>query len=250
MSALLTNVTQVLYKAGTFLGGRVSPNVVNPFNVSKAYISTLHPAEKSQLSAEHGFYTFVPPSTDLSNFWDYTINTASGVSACPLYRLDNDSLAHVFFHTDSVVANYSITVDWHLEFRTSSALFEIAISPVPLEGLHQAQLTLAQLGYFYNNWDHEKVKRMITNIATYMLKSTPYGRMAYGAYRGFKKIAISGKPGPVTRPTNMVRTQVRKGRGRGRGGGGRRPPPAPRPPQAAVPGKRKGGLQMYLDSKK
>lgn len=249
-SVLMTNVTQVLNKAGTFLGGRVSPMVTDPFNVTLPYISTLHPAEKSQLSAENGFYTFCPPSTDLANFWDYTVSTVSGVQPCPMYRLDNDSLVNVFFHTDSIAASYSMTVDWHMEFRTSSALFEIAISPIPLEGLHQAQLALAQLGYFYNNFDHEKVRSMIKNIAKHLAESSPYGRMVLGAYQGFKSIALGNKPGPPTKPTQYVqlagpRRQGRKYRPRKAARSrGLRPPPPPPPPQ-----KKKGGLQMFLESR-
>lgn len=244
-SALFTNVTQVMNKAGTFLGGRVSPNVIDPFNVSSSYITTLHPAEKAQLAAEEGFYTFAPPSTDLVNFWDYTLNTAGGATACPLYRLDNDSLVNVFFHTDSLAATYSITVDWHLEFRNTSALFPIAVSSMPIETLHQAQLALTQVGYFFNNWNHEKVRQMIANIAKYLLLSNPYGRAAYGIYRAGREIAISGKPKKPTPATNYIRVgpQVRKRPNRQARRQRRPEPPPQRKPL-------KSGLQMYLDSKK
>lgn len=213
-AALLTNVTQVLNKAGTFLGGRVSPSVINPFNVSSSYISMLHPAEKSQLSAEHGFYTFAPPSTDLANFWDYTINTVGGAPPCPLYRLDNDALVNVFFHTDPVPASYSITVDWHIEFRTSSALFDLAISTMPLEGLHQAQLALAQTGFFFNNWNHEKIKKIISNIAKHLVQTSPYGKMLMSAASVVKNIAMPRKPPPPTKPTSMVAVSTSRPRAR------------------------------------
>jgi hypothetical protein len=67
-ASLFTNVTQVLNKGGTVLAGRISPNVYNPFTVTSATISTLHPAEKQFLGMETGLYTFVPPSTDWQIF--------------------------------------------------------------------------------------------------------------------------------------------------------------------------------------
>lgn len=256
-AALLTNVTQVLNKAGTFLGGRVSPNAADPFNATTTYISQLHPAEKAQLAAEEGFYTFSPPSTDLVNFWDYTLNTSNGAAQCPVYRLDNDSLVNVFFHTDSVSATYSITVDWHLEFRTVSALFPIGVSTMPLEHLHQAQLALTQTGFFFNNWNHEKIRSIISNIAKYLGETTPMGRAMSFAYNVGRDLISSRKPKPNTQPTGYVPT------------GGQRqrqvvihaPLPRARPPargkgSSRKGGKpkgrtgRKGGLQMFLDSRK
>ncbi len=246
-AVLLTNVTQALNKAGTFLGGRVSPNVISPFEVTTTYLSTLHPAEKSQLAAEEGFYTYTPPSTDLVNFWDYTLNTSNGAATCPVYRLDNDSLVNVFFHSDSIAATYSVTVDWHLEFRTTSALFPIGVSSMPIEMLHQAQLALCTTGFFFNNWNHEKIKAIVVNIARYLAANTPYGRMLSGAYGMGKAIMMGRQPRQYTRPTRFPgqgRKPFAGRRGRGKGKGASKAPP----PKTAP--KRKGGLQMFLDSRK
>ncbi len=247
-AALLTNVTQVLNKAGTFLGGRVSPNVIDPFNVTPSYISTLHPAEKNQLAAEEGFYTYAPPSTDLVNFWDYTLNTSNGAPPSPVYRLDNDALVNIIYHTDPQTASYSITVDWHLEFRTSSALFPIAVSSMPIESLHQAQLALTTTGFFFNNWNHEKIRAIVMNIGKYLLSTNPYGRAAMGIYAAGKAIALGRRPKPFTAPTNYLPTAQSKRKSKRGGRRRQRKGPQP-PPQRQKEFKPKSGLAMFLKSR-
>lgn len=153
-----TNVTQVLNKGGTVLCGRVSPQVVDPFTAISADVYNLHPAEKAWLPLETGVYTYCPPSTDLSFFWDYALNEAGGAPSCPVYRLDNDALVNLVFLTPvNVAESMAITVSTHIEFRTTSALFQIALSGMTLESLHTAQLALAAAGFFFHNPDHKDV---------------------------------------------------------------------------------------------
>ncbi len=162
-AVLATNVTSVLNKAGTVLAGRVSPQVISPWAVTNSYVNTLHPAEKAYLPMETGLYTYCPPSTDLVNFWDYTLPTNSGtVTATPIFRLDNDSLVNHFFLTSgSNASTLAFNVDWHIEFRTSSALFDVGMSTVTLETLHQAQIALASVGFFFENPEHSKILESI-----------------------------------------------------------------------------------------
>ncbi len=165
-----TNVSQVLNKAGTVLAGRISPSVTDPFNVTSAYISTLHPAEKAFLPLETGVYTYCPPSTDLSTFLDYTSAQGTGAgpyqatTSLPMYHLGNDSLVNIMFITaGSVAESLACTVDWHIEFRTSSALFQIGLSTIPIEVLHTAQISLASVGYFFENVRHKKLLATVTS---------------------------------------------------------------------------------------
>lgn len=158
-SALLcTNVTTVLNKGGTVLAGRVSPQVMDPWSVTNTYVNLLHPAEKAFLPLETGLYTYCPPSTDMANFWDYTLPTGTGAASAPVHRLDNDSMVNFVFLTSPAAAEtMALNVDWHIEFRTSSALFDVGMSAVTLETLHQAQIVLATAGFFFENPDHKKI---------------------------------------------------------------------------------------------
>lgn len=171
-AVLATNVTQVLNKSGTALCGRVSPAVQNAWNVTQSYISGLHPAEKAYLPLETGMYTYCPPSTDLVFFADYTLNTTGGAPAAPLVQLSSDAMYNkIFFESaqtavgavaDTVLA---LTVTWHLEFRTSSALFQVGLSAMTLESLHQAQLVLAEAGFFFENETHDGLLNKIIGLA-------------------------------------------------------------------------------------
>lgn len=161
-----TNVTQVLNKGGTVLGGRVSPAVQNAWTVGYSYIAGLHPAEKAYLPLETGVYTYCPPSTDLTFFTDYTLNTAAGAPSAPLFVLSNDSMYNkMFLRTAGVVEALACTVTWHIEFRTSSALFQVGLSALTLESLHQAQLVLAEAGFFFENPEHDKLLNRVISTA-------------------------------------------------------------------------------------
>lgn len=216
-SFLATNVTQVLNKGGTVLAGRLSPAVYNAFRVKDTVLSGLHPAEKAYLPLETGVYTFVPPSTDLQNFWDYSSTSAINSSytsnmsgSTPFFRLDNDSLYHALTLTASGVAeSMACTIDWHIEFRTSSALFQIGLSTMTLETLHQAQIALAEAGYFFENPTHSKIlNRVVAAVKKHgpavasALPLPPSVKMA--AKLG--QMVISGRPRKSPPTTTLARS--------------------------------------------
>lgn len=161
-----TNVSQVLNKGGTILGGRLSPAVYNAWDATSAIVTNLHPAEKAYLPLETGVYTYAPPSTDLVFFTDYTLNTNGGAAGSPVFSLGNDSMYNRMFITASAVAEaLACTVSWHLEFRTSSSLFQIGLSAMTLESLHAAQLVLAETGFFFENPEHDGILNKVINTA-------------------------------------------------------------------------------------
>lgn len=172
VAALFTNVTQVLNKSGTILAGRIAPQVLSPWLVTSAYVNALHPSEKAFLPLETGFYTYAPPSTDMADFWDYTLPTGGSSSSAvsprsaPLYRLDNSSLVNIaYFTPGGADESLAVTASWHIEFRTSSALFQIALSGMQLETLHQSQLALARAGFFFENPTHSAILQKIIAAA-------------------------------------------------------------------------------------
>jgi hypothetical protein len=191
-AVLGTNVTQIQKKGGTVLAGRVSPNVQNPWVVSQSYVNGLHPAEKAFLPLETGIYSYCPPSTDLANFWDYTLPTYIGSNSsfsAPVMRLDNDSLVNIMFITaTSDAEQLAITLDWHIEFRTSSALFPIGLSAMTLESLHSAQLALASVGFFFENPTHQNILNRVISAAkafapqaASLLAGPTAGKLVHGA---------------------------------------------------------------------
>lgn len=177
-SAVLgTNVSQVLSKSGTILCGRLAPEQKSPWAITSSDIVALHPAEKAWIGMETGVYTYAPPSTDLVNFWDYTLNSGgtdnNTNTPVPMYRLDNTSLVNHMYFTGAtgIVETLAITVSWHMEFRTSSALFDIGLSTVQLETLHQAQMALVRAGFFFDNPHHSAILGKVATAVNALAKT-------------------------------------------------------------------------------
>lgn len=219
-AALFTNVTQVLNKGGTVLAGRVAPQVVNPFTVTRTYIGSLHPAEKNYLGLETGFYTYVPPSTDMADFWDYTLDTSNGAAACPLYRLDNTSLVNVaFFNSAGATETLAVNVDWHVEFRTTSALFQVGMSALTLESFHQAQLVLSNIGFFFPNEEHKGILSRVIAAAGRFARAAfptavamvPYANAALKAGKVLHDVIVPRKPPKVIPPSSAERSGITRG---------------------------------------
>lgn len=225
VSALFTNITKVLNKEGSVQWGRLNPDQTDVWNFTPSTLQVLHPTEKAFMALETGTYTFVPPSTDQANFWDHTVIV--GTTPWPQYRLDNTALvcAGVFTDPDGDTT-LAINVDWHLEFRNTSALFPIGLSTMTLESFHQAQLALVQSGFFYQNETHKtilsRVLAAVKKFVPQVLSLHPVGRAAVNAYRAVKR-------SPPKQPRQQRRKKQQK-----------QPPPQR---------KKKGGLQMYLDSR-
>ncbi len=260
-AALFTNVTQVLNKGGTVLCGRLSPTATNPFLFTSTTLQTLHPAEKAYLPLETGAYSYCPPSTDLASFTDHTASftpdapiSAGSYSSVPVYRLDNTSLVNAFVFTPTGAAeSMAINVDWHIEFRTNSALFQIGLSSLTLEAFHQAQLALVQVGFFFpNSWHKQLLNKVISAVKQFGPSMLRAAAQVHPVTRAIAATVPASSNRPPPRPPT-----------RGRGGRRRPPPssikitgrPAAMPTttparSGIIPPKRKGGLQMYLDSRK
>lgn len=199
VSLLGSNITQVLNKAGTVLGGRLNPTSTNVFSATKESISGLHPAEKAYLPLETGFYTYCPPSTDMADFYDYTLNIlpvdygVTALNSAPLFRLDNTSMVNVLFCDPGTRGAIALNVDWHVEFRTSSTLFNVGISGATLEMLHQAQLALCHAGFFFENPTHTNIlSKVVSGLKSVAGFSAVAGRLI--APRKPKPPPSNGKP--------------------------------------------------------
>lgn len=246
VSALFTNVTKALNKEGTVLWGRINPNNRDPYSFTSSDLSVLHPSEKAYLPLETGSYTFVAPSTDMATFWDYNWK------GIPIIRLDNDSLVNAGYFSDpDGGTNLAITADWHFEFRTTSALFEIGLSSITLETFHQAQLSLVQAGFFYPNSTHRellaRVTRYAVSAAAAMFPQVKWLQVGSAAAKALYNNRASLRP-PPARSGKQKRKQVRA-----------QPPPkkqikprsGPSHPRATTlqtkTEKKKGGLDMFFE---
>lgn len=294
VGALFTNVTKVLNKEGTVQAARLSPVTDSVYGqrvtaqVDSDLLAAKHPSEKALLSLDKGFYTYCPPSTDLQRFWDYSLNAGSyemggaGVDAsmrqyeCPCFRLDNDALINYFLFSDPSAAtagdgtSLAINLDFHIEFRSVSALWPIGLSTMSLEAFHQAQMALVATGFFFNNDDpvtgHSRIRDIVTSIARYLGgpiagAAAPYLYDAGATILGkMQSDLIARRDNRVLHPkTTTVQASPPPSVPRVSGRASRRqrrreranaavPPKAKPAPQPSRP-KMEGGLDQYLRSK-
>lgn len=269
VSLLATNVTNIQNKGGTVLACRVNPKISNVWTFTESDVNAVHPSERAYMALETGFYSYCPPSGDMTNFGRYIYSFAvSSTSAgavvgtdWPVVRLDNDAMAHIaYFRSAGSVETMAVTVDLHLEFRNTLALFQVGMSKLTLESLHQAQLDLVSKGYFFENFSHTKILRALTagvkSVGRHALAVArvvdPRADMAYrgGKWALEKTGWIAAKPGPsLPKTTTLANSGWTK---RSNTGVKRRKPirvVVTRKAKPAAPPKR-SGLQMYLDSRK
>lgn len=212
VAALFTNTTKVLNKEGTALWGRVPPTRINPWRVSKTDIEQLHPAEKCFMGLEQGCYAYNPPSTDLADFYNLTFrsyysNNEQTENNQPLYRLDSDAMvAHCYFSDPDGGTSLAINLDYHIEFRTSSTLFQIGVSNHTIEALHQAQVGLLKAGFFFSNWDHtEIIRKIVAGVASLHPLLSVAAPLAHGL---LQSSTIASRKSTKPRPTTAQRSGI------------------------------------------
>jgi hypothetical protein len=250
-ATLFTNVTKAINKEGTILAARLNPETVNPFYFNAATFNDIHPAEKYFYGLEKGFYTYAPPSTDLTAFQDFVSHDQSG-GVSPLYRLDNNAMVNAFLFSDPDGATaLAVNLDFHIEFRNSSQLWPIGLSGMTLEALHQAQLALVSAGFFLDNPDHKWILEKISQawkMAKPLLKLHPAGRAAIAGVRTARQLIVGKSlPTRVSQPKPATfQVAVAKPRGRAASaarGRRRRNRSAPRGAKRVV---RKRGSVQYV----
>lgn len=153
---LATNVTPVLQKEGTILAARLQVSTVDMFAFAASNINSSHPSQRYFGALEAGVYTFTGPTAQIDTLDDCVGKATIEVPtfdymADPLYN------AIIFNDLDSTTpTTLAISLYTHLEFACTSSLFQIAVSGMSIETLHQAEVKLLRIGYFHENPKHVK----------------------------------------------------------------------------------------------
>jgi hypothetical protein len=184
VGALFSNVTAVLNKEGTVKAARLSTEVLCPLSYLSydTAINKVYPKDRYFGAMENGLYTFTLPDLGSEIYRD-TLNMGS-LSVIPTwvavpsppgtFDLDKLSYANIISFTDIGTADttLAVTVDRHIEFRSSSVLFPLGYSAIQLEAYHAAQMALVQLGVFFENPLHlgligAAVAQAVRTVASY-----------------------------------------------------------------------------------
>lgn len=234
----MENVTKVMNKEGTVMCGRLHPATTDPFNFTASNLAALHPMEKAQLPLERGIYTYCAPANTFDRFKDYSYpakflrSSTITYSNIPTFDLSFDGMYNCMVLQDPDGGTLmSANLDYHLEFKSSSVLWPLAISRHSVEQLHSAVQRLAD-GPFFS--PHKPAMR----LGLPMSVQPPVYRQPRGP--------------PRQRPRGKPRKPPPPSRPRLRGQSSTRPKTSatPQPPQKAKQSKPKGGLQMFLDSRR
>lgn len=234
----MENVTKVMNKEGTIMCGRLHPSTTDPFNFSANTLAALHPLEKAQLPMERGIYTYCAPANSFDRFKDYsypakfTRSSTLTYTNIPTFNLSFDGMYNCLVLQDPDGGTLmSANLDYHLEFKSSSVLWPLAISKHSVEQLHSAVQRLAN-GPFFS--PHKEAMRIGLPMS-----AQP---SVYRQPRGQPRQRRQGRPKRAPPPSRQ----------RPRVPGPARPKPnqTPQPTQKAKSPKPKGGLQMFLDSRR
>lgn len=186
-AVLFSNVAAVLNKEGTINAARLATTSVNMFD-TKSWadaIGKVHPDDRYFGPLEKGIYTFTLPDGASDTFREVLMfENLAVVGTQPVVAFDLDLIkyAHLISFDDLDAATgattLAVTLDRHIEFRTTSVLFPTNYSHVALETYHAAQMALVNKGVFYENPLHlsaiasmvsAAVKRLAPIVAPYAL---------------------------------------------------------------------------------
>lgn len=155
-AVLFSNVSAVMQKEGTVNAARApSETGVNMFSAPNwvTQFASVHPKERYYGPLEKGLYTFTLPDAVSELYQEYD-DRGDGL---PSFRfsLDGNRFHNMIICRDPEhEASLAVTIDRHVEFKSSSVLFPYGFCTTPLESYHQAQMALASLGVFYENPVH------------------------------------------------------------------------------------------------
>lgn len=184
VGALFSNVTAVLNKEGTIKAARISSEILSPLSSAdfNTAIDKVYPKDRYFGAMENGLYTYTLPDLGSETYrdtLDYGVQLISPVwsgvfTPGGIFDLDKLSYFNMIVFTDigSNDSTLAVTIDRHIEFRSSSVLFPLGYSTYPLETYHAAQMALVQLGVFFENPLHmgligSAVSQAVRAVASY-----------------------------------------------------------------------------------
>lgn len=186
VGSLFSNVTAVMSKEGTVSAARVNTESISAFYTAgwRSAMNSVYPKDRYFGAMENGLYTFTLPDSGAELYRDVTVTVAGDNNMfpiwahyqCPCGNFDLDKLAYaniiIFDDIGTVDTTLAVTVDRHIEFRSSSVLFPLGFSNMQLESYHSAQMALVQLGVFFENPTHlgliaSAVSQALRTVATY-----------------------------------------------------------------------------------
>lgn len=167
-ACLFTNVTSVMNKEGTASAARVCTKDFPALDATRwEGFQSVNPKERYFGALEKGLYAFTLPDSASEKFRDGLLWADHGlvINGQQHYSKLNVPIVHIEHlayatcirfsdPSDSTPTSLAITLDRHIEFRTTSRIFATGYSTYQLEAYHTAQMALARLGTISENPTH------------------------------------------------------------------------------------------------
>lgn len=224
VSCRVTNTSRVMDKEGSLYAARLNiDRNANLFaNFSTDDLSSVHPDFRYFGPLERGVFTFMPPTANSGRFAPAYLAESSGLTHLPCFELSAVDFVHAIIFDDPANdsrTRMSVMCDWHIEFRCSSTIFDAQVCKLPLEAYHKAILDVSKRPLFY-----------------------PEAGPSLGQ---FKQYLPAKTPRPAPLPSRQSRRRQRRARQAAQ------PPKVELTVQKTQPQpRRKGGLEIYLASKR
>jgi hypothetical protein len=162
---LLSNVTSVLNQEGSIRAVRIPSEDFDwtrqPYQNDR--FKSANPIEVFAGTLAKGCYSYTLSDSQSEDFRNsvsdilFQPGYANSTKRVPLFHVDSFAYVNVIQLQDtntSTVTNLQFVLDNHIEFVTSSALFNLDHSRITLEDYHRAQMVLADKGVFFENPVH------------------------------------------------------------------------------------------------
>ncbi len=199
LSVLCTNTTKVLYKEGTVNASRQDLRQTSAqavWRMQDDVHTSVHPSLRYFGPLEHGLYSYYPPIAEQNNYRDHLF----GSNAYPLLYLREIPVVQIgAFYDPDDGTNISLTADWHVEFRTTSTLFNLATCANSLDQYHLAVTAVSRCPPFTQNWVH--VPAILAFLRTY----GPRALKAAAYLAGYESLTTR-----TQKPASMARLPPRK----------------------------------------
>lgn len=218
VACLFSNVSAVMHKEGTISAARVCNREFPAFDVPMwNSFAAVAPHERYFGPAEKGLYAFTLPDQDSETFRDtrglHWMADAGARGVLHAHLLAYSTCVLIKDPDVTTTTTIAITLDRHIEFRSTSRIFNTSYSPVPLEAFHTAQMALARLGTLHENPVHlATIASLVSRaVQTVLPMITPYAYQAVGAIANAGVNYVANKLGNMqqTAPGQDKSTKVK-----------------------------------------
>lgn len=148
----VTNTTKFLNREGTLQVGRIPQEIdTNPWSINAGQIGRLNSRDRGFFRADSPLHMFTVPTSVSGKYYDCANRPIVGDGPYPVQPLSlSEPLYYIIVTDPDGGTNLSLKLCYSLEFRTSSALYQIGLSTVDHNMAYRVNRQLAETPFATN----------------------------------------------------------------------------------------------------